>query len=300
MKNGDYQSCQGCNVYATCSNEILYDNRPCPAGLVWDDNKKRCEYTSDTCNGDANDDDNDDTDDDNNDNNNDDNNNNDDDNNNDNGGEDDDSSCDCVDSCTGMPDGNYQSCHGCNVFATCSNGLLYDKRPCPAGLVWDDNKKRCEWKSDTCTRDPITGNCVSSCIGMKDGDYQSCKGCNVYASCSNEILYDNRPCPANLVWDDNKKICDWTSETCHVVSEKGMKEATNTGDSCIESCQGLADGNYQSCQGCSVYASCSNEILIDNRPCPGGLVWDDNLKRCESTSATCTEPASGDEVESTA
>ena len=49
MPDGDYQSCQGCHVYATCSNEILYDNRPCPADLVWDDNAKRCEWISTTC-----------------------------------------------------------------------------------------------------------------------------------------------------------------------------------------------------------------------------------------------------------
>ena len=53
-------------------------------------------------------------------------------------------------SCSGVSDGDYMSCQGCNVYATCSNGLLYDGRPCPANLVWDDNLKRCEWESTTC------------------------------------------------------------------------------------------------------------------------------------------------------
>ena len=56
----------------------------------------------------------------------------------------------CITSCTGLPNGDYQSCLGCHVYASCSNGVMYDGRPCPAGLVWDDNVKRCEWTSTTC------------------------------------------------------------------------------------------------------------------------------------------------------
>ena len=80
----------------------IYD-RPCPDGLVWDDNLKRCEWTSDTCNSEDDNNNNDDDDD---------NGNNDDDGNNDNGdaGEnsdehDPDNKCPCVSSCTGMPIG---------------------------------------------------------------------------------------------------------------------------------------------------------------------------------------------------
>lgn len=59
--------------------------------------------------------------------------------------------------------------------------------------------------------------CIKNCVNRKDGDYQSCKGCNVYATCSNGILYDERPCaPSNppLVWDDVVKRCQWRSTTC--------------------------------------------------------------------------------------
>ena len=288
MKNGDYQSCLGCNVYATCSNEILYDNRPCPADLVWDDNLKKCMYTSNTCcdddgnnGGDANDDGDDDANDDNND-----------------GNEGDDDTNggtgNCVSSCEGVPNGDYQSCLGCNVYATCSNEILYDNRPCPADLVWDDNKKRCEYTSTTCSSGGSNGNCVSSCVGVANGDYQSCLGCNVYATCSNEILYDNRPCPADLVWDDNKKRCEYTSSTCSEISVVEEETVTgNTGDSCITSCEGVPNGDYQSCEGCSVFATCSNGQITDNRPCPPGLVWDDTLKTCASTSSTCSESDSG-------
>ena len=315
MPNGDYQSCKGCRVYATCSNGDIYDNRPCPANLVWDDNKKRCEWTSDTCHGT-------------------------------------DptthppditttkatptttaapppTSGPCISSCKGMPNGDYQSCKGCRVYATCSNGDIYDNRPCPANLVWDDNKKRCEWTSDTChgtdptthppditttkatptttaAPPPTSGPCISSCKGMPNGDYQSCKGCRVYATCSNGDIYDNRPCPANLVWDDNKKRCEWTSDTCHgtdptthppdITTTKATPTTTAapppTSGPCISSCKGMPNGDYQSCKGCHVYATCSNGDIYDNRPCPANLVWDDNKKRCEWTSDTChgTDP----------
>ena len=62
-------------------------------------------------------------------------------------------------------------------------------------------------------------NCVSDCTGKADGDYQSCTSCNVYVSCSNERLYDNRPCAPStpaLVWDDNKKRCEYSSPTWYV------------------------------------------------------------------------------------
>ena len=67
------------------------------------------------------------------------------------------------------------------------------------------------------------GKCVASCQGMPDGDYQSCDGCDVYVTCFNEVIYKNRPCPANLVWDDNIKRCEWKSDTC--TSDKGSIHA---------------------------------------------------------------------------
>ena len=55
----------------------------------------------------------------------------------------------CITSCAGLESGDYQSCHGCNVYASCTFGWLTDDRPCPASLVWDDIKKRCEYSSPT-------------------------------------------------------------------------------------------------------------------------------------------------------
>ena len=62
-----------------------------------------------------------------------------------------------------------------------------------------------------------------------------------------------------------------------------------TGSSGITSCAGLGAGFYQSCLGCTVYATCdAGGNLFDNRPCPPGLVWDNDVKQCRSSSGTCS------------
>lgn len=47
-EDGHYQSCETCQGYVSCSNQVYY-KRTCPANLVWDDNAKQCLYTSTTC-----------------------------------------------------------------------------------------------------------------------------------------------------------------------------------------------------------------------------------------------------------
>ncbi|KAK3591080.1 hypothetical protein CHS0354_005477 [Potamilus streckersoni] len=140
----------------------------------------------------------------------------------------------CVDSCSGKSDGNYQYCPDCQKYVACSNGYKYIM-PCPANLVWDDTKRRCEWTSSTCTASiptrtttsvrrttpniqPTTDSsteCVHSCFGKSNGNYQYCPDCRKYVTCSNGYKYI-MPCPADLVWDDKKKQCEWNSPTCQV------------------------------------------------------------------------------------
>ena len=49
--------------------------------------------------------------------------------------------------------------------------------------------------------------CVKSCDGKRDGDYQSCQGCNVYVSCAGGRMFEGRPCPANLKWEIGRASC---------------------------------------------------------------------------------------------
>lgn len=63
-----------------------------------------------------------------------------------------------------------------------------------------------------------------------------------------------------------------------------------TGVRCIRDCYGREDGDYQSCRGCSIYASCTNGNIIDSRPCAyswPSLQWDDFSKKCKYSSRTC-------------
>ena len=52
-------------------------------------------------------------------------------------------------------------------------------------------------------------------------------------------------------------------------------------ENCVESCQNLKDGNYPSCHSCDVFVTCSNEDIVDDRPCPGETIWNHEKKSCE-------------------
>ena len=60
-----------------------------------------------------------------------------------------------------------------------------------------------------------------------------------------------------------------------------------SGNDCFYMC----DGDYQSCDLCSVYVSCLDGNFYPLRPCNKNattqLVWDDNLKQCKGESSTC-------------
>lgn len=61
-----------------------------------------------------------------------------------------------------------------------------------------------------------------------------------------------------------------------------------TTDGCVKECHFMCPGNYHSCETCKGYVSCSHGNISPLRPCQNSyLVWDDNLKRCESESSTC-------------
>merc|ERR1719277_2874083 len=77
--------------------------------------------------------------------------------------------------------------------------------------------------------------------------------------------------------------------TCVSSAPRNTAALYNTGPSCVSECSGLSPGNYQSCVGCKVYATCTGGYLIDNRPCPASTLWDDKSKTCEATSTTCSE-----------
>ena len=287
LRDGDYQSCNGCQVYATCYKGQLFDNRPCPSGFVWDDIQKRCAYTSTTCpekdtygsttsTGPA-----------------------------------------CIRDCIGRQQIDYQSCKGCRIYATCaSGGILIDNRPCAQkDTFWDDKRKACVYKSSTCTdtsTGPTTpieppprtttrrppppktttqtpGGCKGYCKGKRNGDYPSCAfDCHHYATCDNDRLTDGRDCPAGLFWDDRRKDCNYhcypgggTGSTTPHITPSPTTPPTAPPGPCINYCKGKRNGDYPSCAfDCHHYATCDNDRLTDGRDCPAGLFWDDRRKDC--------------------
>ncbi|KAL3884544.1 hypothetical protein ACJMK2_024678 [Sinanodonta woodiana] len=191
VTNGYYQYCSNCHQYVTCVYGIMYI-RPCPDDLVWDDEAKKCIWTSKTCDA---------------------------------------KSLSrrfplevvtqkgCVDSCFGVQNGEYQHCQNCHQYVSCSYGFKFIM-PCPDDLVWDDYLKKCNWISSTCAPKPriftdieYTKGCVKSCDDVKDGDYQYCPDCRQYVSCVHGNMYVI-PCSYDKLWDDNEKRCVRISYTC--------------------------------------------------------------------------------------
>ncbi|XP_065941686.1 uncharacterized protein [Magallana gigas] len=73
-------------------------------------------------------------------------------------------------------------------------------------------------------------------------------------------------------------------------SDPGGQCYNSTTKGCVDQCDSMCDGDYQSCSTCNGYVTCANRILWQ-RDCSSGsnwhLVWDDNTKTCESVSNTC-------------
>ena len=264
MPNGDYQSCTTCERFVTCSNGHFHD-MPCAPNdppLVWDDVKKRCEFESTTCPPTSP------------------------------------TSTGapphsttspsttvrppgtpgpCVSDCTDMPDGVYPSCKSDDVYVICDHGLICEKA------------------------------CVSDCRDMPDGLYQSCKFCDAYVECKYGLLCEIA-CKEGYFWDDREKKCVLESTTCPIPSTTirpptgGPTSPSPTShgppatDPCVSDCSGMPNGDYQSCETCERFVTCSNGHYYDMPCAPSDppLVWDDVKKRCEYESTTCpsTSPPS--------
>ena len=189
--DGSYQICGNCTSFAVCLNGLMIIDH-CPNRLIWNDfAPKGCLGTTITCIECFEHD-----------------------------------QCNstgpvCVKSCTGLPDGRYQSCDNCLAFATCTAGeLTFDY--CPILFRWDDNHKGCISESETCRACAMpdmcgmTGaDCIQNCRGQDDGLYQFCGNCTSYISCNLEkTTYLHCTIPGTF-WDNDVKGCLPVSNTCY-------------------------------------------------------------------------------------
>ena len=57
---------------------------------------------------------------------------------------------------------------------------------------------------------------------------------------------------------------------CTFTASNAPPKCTSTGANCVRSCANQPNGDYQSCNECDVYVTCSNGITYDNRECAPG------------------------------
>ncbi|XP_069115366.1 peritrophin-1-like [Argopecten irradians] len=105
--DGDYKHPNNCGEHIKCSNGMasVFD---CPVNLVWDDNLKRCEFSSTddpSCN------------------------------------------TPLPFSCVGRPDGNYAYPGDCTKFYMCSNQIKW-AMDCPAPTHFNPTLKVCDYQMD--------------------------------------------------------------------------------------------------------------------------------------------------------
>ncbi|ESO90650.1 hypothetical protein LOTGIDRAFT_163871 [Lottia gigantea] len=227
----------------------------------------------------------------------------------------------CSNNCAGITaPGLYPVCGNCAAYDVCINSALLGSVTCSAELLFDIVTQTCNFpESTTCgiarptsavtspatsqtTAVVLTPNrtevapCSRDCSTQAaPGLYPVCGDCSKYHICSSGILIGEVQCTGGLLFDIVGTTCNFPE-----VTTCGVEDATSSGSTvlralgglgeCVDDCSRKANGDYQSCNGCNMYASCSNGIMIDERPCAkAGTVWDDRLKQCMYTSSTCTD-----------
>ncbi|ELU17639.1 hypothetical protein CAPTEDRAFT_209071 [Capitella teleta] len=105
-------------------------------------------------------------------------------------------------------------------------------------MLLDDGKwfdRKCSEKHKViCQRKCVSGtNGISSCVELPDGDYASCVSCEMYASCVNGEMIDQRICATDgngkrTVWNEAEKRCDFDSDFCQVGVNVTITTTTST------------------------------------------------------------------------
>ena len=73
---------------------------------------------------------------------------------------------------------------------------------------------RLAWFLSDATLFVSTGACIISCSGLRDGNYQSCRGCDIYERCTGADNPEIQSCESGKVWDNKRGGCTTRSSTC--------------------------------------------------------------------------------------
>jgi len=194
-----------------------------------------------------------------------------------------------VDDCLGIEDGDYQSPDGCHYYVTCANNHIERKRPCPTlGVIlldWDDNLKKCVYYSETCPDGPVTPEVTTPKITTPEVTTPKVTTPEVTTS---KVTTPKVTTPKVTTPEVTTPRVTTPEITIPTLAPEPGPDPCNP---CIKNCDGkpLAKQRYQSCNGCTVYATCENGKFTDNIPCCEEKHFDDNLKQCvkPGTSTTC-------------
>lgn len=189
----------------------------------------------------------------------------------------------------------------CQKYFSCENGTL-EIKDCPLDLLWNENIKSCDVNSNidcldtrSITSDAVTNESSTTTevpttqkIECTDDHryFQYPYDCSKYYMCSGNKAY-LMSCPQNEYWNNEKQMCDWSSNVNCVSSSLPTTTTTTrattptttvwpTPKIDCDSEHGLFPYPYD----CSKYYECSNDrsYLMN---CPIGQYWDDVAKMCD-------------------
>ncbi|XP_078477949.1 chondroitin proteoglycan-2-like isoform X3 [Lampetra planeri] len=167
--------------------------------------------------------------------------------------------------CQDKADGLYPDPLDSHSFFQCSNSLTYHKQ-CPANLVFNPAISVCDW--------PVVNSAF--CQDKADGMYADPSDSHSFYHCSNSLTY-HKQCPANLVFNPAKNICDWDvpHDDATTTTQATTKPLVNS-----VFCQDKADGLYPDPLDSHSFYHCSNSLTY-HKQCPANLVFNPAISVCD-------------------
>merc|ERR1712002_744281 len=180
-----------------------------------------------------------------------------------------------------------------HYYVTCANNAIERKRPCPTlGVIlldWDDKLKKCVYYSETCPDGPVTHPTPDPDTPTPEPDTPTPEPDTPTPEPDTPTPGPDTPTPEP---DTPSPSPDTPTPDTPTPDPDPIPDPCNP---CIKNCDGkpAEKQRYQSCNGCSVYATCENGKFTDNIPCCEEKHFDDNLKQCVETGTSSTCPFKG-------
>ncbi|CAH1801659.1 unnamed protein product [Owenia fusiformis] len=205
--------------------------------------------------------------------------------------------------CTGSPDRLIT--YGCRAFTACKNET-YVNVECPPGQVVDTERILCDDPENV--PPPCGGN--RNCTEREDGGYPDYfTNCTSFYICLNGVNRGTGFCPGDLVYDDDRDLCDRPDNVCEPCGNKPAgscaptvpftgstvtTEEVSTIPPIYRNCTGKPDGYYPDLENsCAAYFTCAGQVISGFYECPGGLVFDPEDEICDWNYDTCPPCGSG-------